>query len=161
MRKRQNKAINVLTAGGIIFGALLLIGGGVVGYMAIHPTTAHVKEMVVYKSSDCECCNRWVGYLEGKGFHVSVIKRDDMDQVKADLGVPDDMQSCHTAKIGGYVVEGHVPAEAIDRLLAEHPKVIGIAAPGMPPSAPGMDGPKEPYTVYSFDTGHSSAFAEF
>lgn len=114
---------------------------------------AHAGEAVVYKSPTCGCCKGWAAYLQRNGYHVTVLDRDDMDKVKDGLGVPDKVRSCHTAKIGGYVIEGHVPLEAIDKLLAEKPKVVGIAAPGMPSGSPGMDGPKDSNPIYTFGEG--------
>jgi hypothetical protein len=124
--------------------------------VAAFPTGA--EEATVYKSPTCGCCKGWVTYLQRHGYHVTVIDRDDMDAVKDGLGVPAEMRSCHTAKIGGYLVEGHVPVEAIDRLLAEKPKVTGIASPGMPSGSPGMDGPKAPNPIYTFTGTRTSRF---
>ncbi len=111
---------------------------------------AHAREAVVYKSPTCGCCKGWATYLQRNGYQVTSVDRDDMEKVKDGLGVPDDIRSCHTAKIDGYVVEGHVPLAAIDKLLAERPKAIGIASPGMPSGSPGMDGPKEANPVFTF-----------
>ena len=98
-------------------------------------------KMTVAKDPSCSCCGSWTQYLRANGFAVDVVMRTDMDSVKAGLGVPNALQSCHTAVIGGYVVEGHVPADAIRRLLSEKPQAIGLAVAGMPQSAPGMDVP--------------------
>lgn len=116
---------------------------------------AWARDAVVYKSPSCGCCQGWATYLERNGYKVTVIERDDMEPVKDGLGVPAEMRSCHTAKIEGYVIEGHVPVAAIDKLLAEKPKVKGIAAPGMPPGSPGMSGPKAPNPVFTFGGGES------
>jgi len=116
---------------------------------------------VVYRSPTCSCCEAWIAYLKSKGFDTTVIATDDIAAVKDKMHVPADMQSCHTAVIGGYVVEGHVPAEAIAKLLAERPNVVGIAAPGMPDGSPGMPGPKEPFTVTAFGPAGETAFMRF
>ena len=100
-----------------------------------------LPKMTVAKDPSCSCCGSWTQYLRANGFAVDVVVRTDMDRVKAGLGVPEALQSCHTAEIGGYVVEGHVPADAIRRLLSEKPQGIGLAVAGMPSSAPGMDVP--------------------
>jgi hypothetical protein len=117
--------------------------------------------MTVYRSPSCGCCGGWVDYMKAKGFAAKVVMSDDMDSVKLRQGVPPEMESCHTAVIDGYIVEGHVPVEAIAKLLAEKPKAIGIAAPGMPQGSPGMSGEKEPFTVYLFDASGAKPFMRF
>jgi len=107
----------------------------------------------VWKSPTCGCCSGWVAYLEEEGFEVVAHDTDDVDAVKTALGLVDPrLKSCHTATVEGYVIEGHVPVSDIERLLAEHPDVTGISAPGMPMMSPGM-GSREPkgYDVVSFD----------
>lgn len=124
------------------------------------PTRSEVVE--VWKSPLCGCCGGWVEYMEEKGFKVVVHKDDDMDAVKRRLKVPEEAWSCHTAKIGPYVIEGHVPVEAIDRLMKEKPKgVAGIASPGMPQGSPGMSGPKEPNVIVTFGNGPTKIFATY
>ena len=113
---------------------------------------AEGRVATVYKSPTCGCCTGWAEHLAKEGFTVRTKDVDDLDMVKKMLGVPETFQSCHTAMIDGYVVEGHVPAEVIDKLLAEKPKVRGIALPGMPIGTPGMPGPKEePWRVYTLE----------
>lgn len=119
------------------------------------------EAITVYKSSSCGCCADWVEYMESNGYTAKVIESDDMDAVKQHLHVPEAMQSCHTALIGGYVVEGHVPVEAIARMLKEKPKATGIAAPGMPQGSPGMSGDKEPFAVYLFGKQGAQPFMKF
>lgn len=119
------------------------------------------EAITVYKSPACGCCEGWVDYMKAKGFDATVVESDDMDAVKQRLHVPDAMQSCHTALIGGYVVEGHVPVEAIARMLKEKPKATGIAAPGMPQGSPGMSGTKEPFAVYLFGEQGAQPFMKF
>ncbi|MBI2235975.1 MAG: DUF411 domain-containing protein [Magnetospirillum sp.] len=124
----------------------------VVGAATLLPvsTPAVAREAVVYKNPACGCCKGWATYLQRHGYTVTVIDSEDMDTVKDDLGVPKNMRSCHTAKIDGTVVEGHVPLEAIERFLAEPRTAKGIASPGMPSGSPGMDGPKDPNPVFTF-----------
>jgi hypothetical protein len=99
--------------------------------------------------------------MRRSGFALTVHETGDMDAVKAAQGVPTSMQSCHTARIGGYVIEGHVPIDDITRLIAEQPAATGLAVPGMPQSAPGMDEPGVPYTVLLFDSsGGTRIFAK-
>ncbi len=106
--------------------------------------------ITVYKSPLCGCCKEWVKYLEGEGFAPTVREQDDdaMDRTKVTMGVPQSLWSCHTAVLGRYIVEGHVPAEDLRRLLAEKPAVLGVSAAGMPQSAPGMARPGQPKQAY-------------
>jgi hypothetical protein len=97
--------------------------------------------ITVYKSRTCGCCAKWVDYLDADGFQTTVHDEEEMDDLKDELGVPSAVRSCHTAIIGAYVIEGHVPAADIRRLLAEEPKVAGLAVPGMPALSPGMAPP--------------------
>lgn len=109
-------------------------------------------DITVYKSPACRCCDRWADYLEENGFSVAVQKRRNMQAMKRELGVQPQFQSCHTAVVGDYVIEGHVPASDIRRLLEEKPDIRGLAVPGMPMGSPGMEGPrKDPYSVISID----------
>lgn len=117
--------------------------------------------MTVYKAESCGCCGGWVDYMKTKGHDSKVVVLDDVSPTKQRLKVPEAMQSCHTAVIDGYVIEGHVPAEAIDKLLKERPKVTGIAAPGMPQGSPGMSGAPEPFTVYAFGPDGAKPFMRF
>ncbi len=96
----------------------------------------------VYKSPYCGCCSKWIDHLKAAGFEVRSHDVSDVPASRQQLGMPEQFGSCHTAKVGGYLVEGHVPAADIQRLLREKPKAIGLAAPGMPPGSPGMEGPK-------------------
>lgn len=115
------------------------------------PTTAQALPVaIVHRSPTCGCCGSWVEHLRHAGFAVEVRETSDLGPVKERLGVPYGKGSCHTAEIGGYVVEGHVPAEDIKRLLREKPQARGLVLPGMPLGSPGMempDGIVQPYTV--------------
>ena len=97
-----------------------------------------LPEVVATKDPSCGCCEAWVKHLRGEGFRVQVVNAP-VNPVKARLGVPRELASCHTAQVGGYVIEGHVPASAIKRLLAEKPSGTGLAVPGMPVGSPGME----------------------
>ena len=123
---------------------------------------AELPPVVVYKTPSCGCCNGWVEHLRAAGFDVEARDVRDLMSVKIDAGVPTDLTSCHTALIDGYVVEGHIPADVVKRLLAERPAVAGIAVPGMPIGSPGMEGRNpEAYTVQAFTAGGDRAtFAE-
>jgi hypothetical protein len=111
-----------------------------------------LPSVVVWKDPNCGCCGNWIRHMRDAGFSVSVRDTADMAAVKLARSVPDALQSCHTAVVRGYVVEGHVPAADIRRLIAEQPSAKGLAMPGMPQSAPGMDQTGEPYTVVLFGT---------
>lgn len=135
---------------------------GLVAAFAGGPVFAAGEEVVMYKDPNCGCCGKWAEHMRASGFAVKEVSSTAMSAVKREAGVPQALASCHTAKIGGYVVEGHVPAADVRRLLAEKPKVAGIAAPGMPAGSPGMEGPfpAERYDVVSFDAdGKHRTFA--
>lgn len=107
----------------------------------------------ITKDPSCGCCDGWAAHIEAAGFPVRVVESADMGSLKQRLGVPAELASCHTAEVSGYVVEGHVPAAAIRRLLAERPIATGLAVPGMPAGSPGMDFPgvaPEPYEAFLF-----------
>jgi len=109
--------------------------------------------VTVYKTVSCECCAQWVKHLELNGFRTEIHDLDSVDQTKDRYGVPHALRSCHTALVDGYVIEGHVPADDVQRLLGQRPTVVGLAVPGMPASAPGMyrrGDPKVPYEVLAF-----------
>lgn len=112
-------------------------------------SAANAAQLTVHKSPYCGCCAKWIEHVEKHGFTVKVIETEDMAAVKKRLGVPDKMASCHTTQVGGYFIEGHVPAGDIKRLLAQKPKAAGIAVPGMPAGSPGMEagGQKQPYAT--------------
>jgi hypothetical protein len=141
--------------------ALALALAATLGAVAA-PTTAAPPAVVVYKSPSCGCCKTWMAHLEANGFKVTGKDMDDVQPMKDDLGVPAKLASCHTAIVDGYVIEGHVPASDVQRLLKERPKIVGLSAPGMPPSAPGMDQPgKVPYDVVAFDAkGNTTIWAK-
>lgn len=98
--------------------------------------------VTVYKSSSCGCCGNYVQYLEGRGFDVTVVETEDRSALHEGYGIPSSLMSCHTSVVEGYAVEGHIPSEVIDRLLAERPDIAGIALAGMPSGSPGMPGAK-------------------
>lgn len=119
----------------------------------------------VWKDPSCGCCAGWVEHMRASGYTVEVeeVSASDLQRMKDEMGVPRALTSCHTARVGDYVVEGHVPAEAIDRLLAEHPAVEGLAVPGMPVGSPGMEVPGQPaehYDVVAFGADGSRSVFE-
>ena len=110
------------------------------------------EEVVVFRSAYCECCEAWESHIAEAGFVVQDHVADEMDGIKDAMGVPAESASCHTARVAGYVVEGHVPAASIQRMLKERPEIKGLAAPGMPMGSPGMevDGMvADPFSVFS------------
>jgi hypothetical protein len=118
----------------------------------------------VYKTPTCGCCSLWVDHMRQAGFTVKAddVSHEELQRIKTKLGVPDSANSCHTARLAGYVVEGHIPADTVKKMLKERPKVVGIAVPGMPVGSPGMEvrGVRaRPYDVLSFDkTGATRLF---
>ena len=109
--------------------------------------------ITVHKDPTCGCCSGWVSHLEQQGFHTKTIETREINRVKAKLGVPNDLWACHTAEVSGYVIEGHVPAVSIKKLLTERPKAKGLAVPGMPAGSPGMTGDAEEFEVTLFGRG--------
>jgi hypothetical protein len=118
------------------------------------------EDVVVYASPSCGCCGEYADYLGSEGgYTVDLQRSDDLDTIRADAGVPEEAAGCHTTMLGDYVVEGHVPLEAIDKLLRDRPVVDGISLPGMPTGSPGMSGPKEaPFEILSFTDGEIQIF---
>jgi len=139
------KYINIMVIA--IIALLILSGCGKNG-----KTTANAGEKVtVYKSNTCGCCSLYVDYLKGKGkMNVEVVNLDDVSSIKSQYNIPSMLQSCHTTVIGNYFIEGHIPLEAIQKLMAEKPDILGIAMPGMPSGSPGMPGSKTgDFLIYS------------
>lgn len=122
-----------------------------------------LPRLTVHKTASCGCCHLWVEHLQQAGLSVAVIDHDDLSAVKQRLSIPAPLASCHTAEVDGYVIEGHVPASDIQRLLKERPVIRGLVVPGMPMGSPGMempDGSGEAYAVLALhDDGHVSEFA--
>ncbi len=125
---------------------------------------AALPKITVTKDPACGCCSGWTDHVRAAGFPVDVVETDQLNRVKARLGVPSDLAACHTAEIDGYVIEGHVPASAIRRLLEERPRATGLAVPGMPVGSPGMEvegTPPEPFEVIAFGPSGRTVFARF
>lgn len=139
---------------------LIAIGGMPVagGVAPAEPRPA----ITVWKDPNCGCCGAWIEHLRRNGFVATVIETSDVQSIKAQRAIPAELASCHTAEIGDYTIEGHVPAQAILRLLAEKPFGRGLAVPGMPIGSPGMEGGKpETYDVLLFGDGAPRRFARF
>jgi hypothetical protein len=134
----------------------LTLAGVVVSAQSRQPT------VVVYKTPTCGCCTKWVEHLQAAGFTVETQHRADLTSIRQQQKVPASVTSCHTALVGPYVVEGHVPASDVKKLLAEKPPVKGIAVPGMPTGSPGMEGPNpQQYDTVAFtEAGKTTVFAK-
>jgi hypothetical protein len=151
--------MTVLTRRGILAalaGAPALVARGA--------QAASLPTMTVTKDPTCGCCAGWTEHVRAAGFPVEVIETGEINRVKVRLGVPNNLAACHTAEIAGYVVEGHVPANAIRRLLAERPDIKGLAVPGMPVGSPGMEvegSPPETFEVIAFGPAGQAPFARF
>jgi hypothetical protein len=159
-RKSKSPSRPVSFAQRVFWGSSLAAVVGVLGLLATQQSVA--ADIVVYKSPTCGCCGKWVKHMEDAGFSVDVENRGDLAPIKAELGVPGRMQSCHTAKVGDYIVEGHVPADLVKRMLDEKPDIKGLAVPGMPMGSPGMEGPrKDPYNVIAIgNDGSAGVYAK-
>ena len=145
--------------GGAAFSALLFSGFA----RAAQPAAAGARAMTIYRDPGCGCCLAWAALARQAGYETRVVNEPDMRTIKRRLGVPDALASCHTAIVNGYVIEGHVPFDRVARLLQRRPSgVRGLAVPGMPAGAPGMEahgGHSEPFQVFSFDaTGRATVF---
>ncbi len=138
---------------------LLLIVAGLVLWQQHHQEV--LPAVVVYKTPTCGCCSKWVDHLRDAGFEVETHDLNSLSATKNSYGVQPALSSCHTALVGGYVVEGHVPAEHVKRLLKERPAVVGLTVPGMPLGSPGMESANpESYDVLTFDRdGKTTVFA--
>lgn len=139
-----------MTRRAILGGALAAALAGAREAVAAPPRPA----MTVHKSPTCGCCVEWVEHMRKNGYAVTTVDAADLAPLKKKLGVPAELQSCHTATVDRYVIEGHVPADLVDRLLRERPPVLGLAVPGMPIGSPGMEVPgraAERYQIVAFD----------
>lgn len=151
--------------------AIIVIAGGAIWYIIDNyyeqqaaMQGQHTDQVVMYKNPGCECCTAWSEHMKEAGFTVTEKPTGEMPGIKADLGVPYNMSSCHTALVDGYVVEGHVPVKEVKKLLKERPDAVGLAVPGMPVGSPGMEqgNRTEPYEVILFDKeGNGNTYASY
>lgn len=126
--------------------------------------TENTPEITVYRNASCSCCGKWLDHIQANQFKVKNVIIDNIAEIKAKLGIPEKLASCHTAVVGNYLIEGHVPASDIKNLLLTKPQVKGIAVPGMPLGSPGMEynGSPDSYKVLSFDSmGKFEEFANY
>lgn len=140
----------------------LLIIVAIIGTYVLSKTSSQETPVVpgqaitVFKSPTCGCCAVYTRYLDNKGYDVTINEIPDTSTEQKKYGVPNQMRSCHTSIVGNYFVEGHVPIEAIEKLLAEKPSIKGIAMPGMPAGSPGMPGSKSgPFIIYAINNDGS------
>lgn len=142
--------------------AVVAIAFSTMGAMVRPGTPAPLPTVVVYKNPSCGCCTKWVEHLKAAGFPLEVHDVADASEFADASGVPAALRSCHTAVVKGYAIEGHVPADLIKRLLDEHPKIAGLAVPGMVTGSPGMEGNrKDAYDVIAWSAnGKTSVFAK-
>ena len=142
------------------FVAAILVAGA---FSMFGSRPADATTIQVYKTPTCGCCTKWIDHLRDAGFEVEATDLPDLSRLKAENGVAHGLSSCHTALIEGYVLEGHVPASDIERLLAERPAITGLAVPGMPMGSPGMEHPDpsrhEAYDVLAFGPDGTRVFA--
>ena len=141
--------------------ALRVLGATAVSLAALPARSAELPTVTVRKDPTCSCCTGWADHLRAEGFPVTEVATSDLKAVKTRLGVPTDLSGCHTAEVGGYAIEGHVPAVAIKRLLTERPAATGLAVPGMPAGSPGMGGEPEVYEVTLFRADGRQSFGRY
>ena len=165
-------AVRTGLVGVFVVGSLLSViqpvqaHGDIKGGAAMPDTSSAAgPQMTVYRSASCGCCTQWGAHIASAGFRIDDHVTEDMDAVKQERGVSSQQASCHTADVEGYVIEGHVPASAIQRLLRERPNIRGLAVPGMPMGSPGMEVPgveAEPFEVLAIaHDGTTSVFARY
>ncbi len=158
--------ITLVRAIGALLAAILLAACSTAAPTASTSPGSNVgsaaTEIYVYKSPTCSCCHEWESYLADNGYTVHSVPTADMESIKKQMGVPEGAWSCHTAVIDGYVVEGHVPVEAILDLLSRRPDIDGIGLQGMPDGSPGMAGTKAgPFQVLAFEAGETNMFGAY
>jgi len=140
---------------------MLIAGGASLLQIGAVPAATEAR-VTVHKDPTCGCCSGWVQHLHDAGFVTKVLDISDIDAVKKRLGVPDDLAACHTAQLADFIIEGHVPAAALKRLLAEKPEATGLAVPGMPVGSPGMEGGRpEKYDVVLFAPNSRRIYMSF
>lgn len=144
-------------------GALARLGALALTPLAVEWAKASARpDVTMHRDPSCGCCGGWAEHLKAAGFPVSIVNTTRLNAVKAQLGVPASLWSCHTAEVGGYIIEGHVPAAAIDSLLEQRPAASGLAAPGMPVGSPGMEGGEpEVFEVVLFGPAGQRVFGRY
>ena len=128
----------------------ILLSGAAATVLLSRSALSAWPAVTVHKDPDCGCCSGWIAHLETCGFQVKVVETREINRVKARLGVPFDLWACHTAEVADYLIEGHVPAAALEKFLQEKSDAVGLSVPGMPSGSPGMTGDYEEYEVILF-----------
>lgn len=157
---KNNKSIIIAVIG------ILIAGGGLLAWKTLANQEelavagdSTARQVTMYKSPTCACCGQHAAYLERNGFEVEIVKTSNMSAIKDKYGIPRSSESCHTIVAGDYIIEGHMPVEAINKLLAEQPDIDGIALPDMPAGSPGMPGvKKEPFEIQALKDGSVSEY---
>lgn len=145
--------------GGVATVLLVALAAGILNSVRLGPGEAKASAQI-YKNPQCSCCEGYANYLRNHGYAVTTEATHNLSLIRRQHGVPEKLAGCHTTIIGGYVVEGHVPVAAIDKLLSERPTIKGISLPGMPDGSPGMTGfKKAPFTIYEISDGQEKVFA--
>ncbi len=151
----NKKVLAVASLAVVVFVALAV---GVLNSIRVAPSEAKASAQL-YKNPQCSCCESYASYLRNHGYAVTTTPTHTLSLIRRQHGVPENLAGCHTTIVGGYVVEGHVPVAAIDKLLTERPKIKGISLPGMPDGSPGMTGRKsEPFTIYEITDGEQKVY---
>ncbi len=152
----NKKAFAVSAVALVVVAAL---GLGVLNSIRVGPSEAKASAQL-YKNPQCSCCEGYASYLRNHGYAVTTEATHNLSLIRRQQSVPEKLAGCHTMIVGGYVVEGHVPVAAINKLLTERPKIKGISLPGMPEGSPGMTGRKsEPFTIYEISDGEAKVYA--
>ena len=154
------KEVEMMTRRKLLACGSLMALSAIVGWSPLAAAEPKGLPVMLYKSPGCECCDGYAQYLRGHGFTVTVKETEKLSAISGNAGVPPELQGCHTSFMGGYVIDGHVPIEAVQKLLAERPAIKGIALANMPPGSPGMPGPKQgPFIIQAIDKeGKSSVY---
>jgi hypothetical protein len=140
----------------------LRLFGAAATFAVVPCSFAEALPMVtISRDPNCSCCTGWAEHVRAAGFPVTIVAATDLKAIKTRLGVPEDLGGCHTAEVGGYVLEGHGPASAIQRLLRERPKATGLAVPGMPAGSPGMGGTPETFEVTLFRPNERQSYGRY
>lgn len=145
----------------VLAAFLMLLAGSVLGG-SMSAAAEPPLEATLYKNAGCQCCDAYAAYLNRQGFDITVVASSDLNAVKREYGVPPQLAACHTMPIGDYVVEGHVPADVLARLLRERPEIRGISLPGMPLGSPGMSGQKQgPFEIQIIGDGRPEIYEKW
>ena len=149
----------VHAAAGLAILCVIALSLGVLNSIGVAPSEAKAS-VQLYKNPDCSCCEGYATYLREHGYAVTTTPTHNLSLIRRQRGVPEKLAGCHTSIVGGYVVEGHVPVGALNKLLAERPKIKGISLPGMPDGSPGMSGVKsQTFTMYEISEGEEKVYA--